>query len=487
MIKIVKQLTYIFKNKNILYLLTRYFTYGIQFLVSIYIAISLGPYYFGIWGFILLLINYFAIFDFGIANAVNLLIIQNKDNQQKVERYFTTGLIFVSVLNFLVGIFFLYNFFYPLDIFIKFDLTGQTWLICLIVMNINYSNLLMHLFRINNKLSQISFYQSVVPILLLIAVFVFEGESLLNNLILCYVFGNILSLIFFVSGKILPVLRKPKLTDLNDIFKRGFFLFLYNVSFYLIILSLRSFISAYYSIEEFGLFSFAFTLGNSILLFLQAISFLIYPKVVSVLNKLENDKVLESLRNLRRIYLTLTYLMLFIGLLITSVGIEFVPKYINSFKMIGLCSLTIVLYSNSFGYGTYLISKGHERINALISISCLMINIVICYILITYLRFPYELVIFATMVAYFIYTYLTVYFTKRNIGFKSQSIMSNLLDCFGINILVPYLISLVLIVFNYKSLTFVPLVIFILLSKRDILFLLLNIKKILYNKNFLKI
>src|SRR5690606_33849761 len=106
----------------------------------------------------------------------------------------------------------------------------------------------------------------VVPLLMLVAVLFFQGESLLKNLILCYVIGNICSAIYFILGKSLLNLQFPLKNDFNDIFKRGFFLFLYNVSFYLIILSLRSFISAFYTVEEFGLFAFAFTLGNSILL-----------------------------------------------------------------------------------------------------------------------------------------------------------------------------------------------------------------------------
>src|SRR5690606_10765802 len=217
MFKFINKIVSILKNKNILYLLTRYLTYGIQFLVSIYIAVALGPYYFGIWGFVLLLINYFGILDLGFANAVNLLIIKNKSNQQLVERYFSTGLILVTCLNVLVAVFFLYNYFLPLEIFKKYHIIDEAWLIGLIAVNINYNNLLMHLYRINNQLSQISFYQSVVPLLMLIAVLFFQGESLLKNLILCYVLGNICSSIYFMLGKSLPNLQYPLKNDFNDI------------------------------------------------------------------------------------------------------------------------------------------------------------------------------------------------------------------------------------------------------------------------------
>ena len=45
------------KNPAILYMLSRYGTYAIQFVNSIFIAVYMGPYYLGIWGFINLIIS----------------------------------------------------------------------------------------------------------------------------------------------------------------------------------------------------------------------------------------------------------------------------------------------------------------------------------------------------------------------------------------------------------------------------------------------
>ena len=88
----------IIKNKVFIYLITRYMTYAVQFISSIIIATKLGPYYFGIWGFILLLINYLRIIDFGISSATNILLVQNKDNPQKSSNYVTNSLFLISIL-----------------------------------------------------------------------------------------------------------------------------------------------------------------------------------------------------------------------------------------------------------------------------------------------------------------------------------------------------------------------------------------------------
>ena len=85
--KIVCLLERMLRNKVVSYMLTRYLVYFISFLSSLLIAGKLGPYYFGIWGFVLLLINYFHIIDFGIGNSMTVLLVQNKENPQRQRNY----------------------------------------------------------------------------------------------------------------------------------------------------------------------------------------------------------------------------------------------------------------------------------------------------------------------------------------------------------------------------------------------------------------
>ena len=61
-------------NKVVLYLVTRYMTYAVQFITSIWVAVKLGPFYLGIWGVILLLINYFKLINFPIFNVADIYV-----------------------------------------------------------------------------------------------------------------------------------------------------------------------------------------------------------------------------------------------------------------------------------------------------------------------------------------------------------------------------------------------------------------------------
>lgn len=67
-------------------------TYAVQFITSIWVAVKLGPFYLGIWGVILLLINYFKLINFGISNSLTVLLVQHKENKKQVDDYVKTAL-----------------------------------------------------------------------------------------------------------------------------------------------------------------------------------------------------------------------------------------------------------------------------------------------------------------------------------------------------------------------------------------------------------
>lgn len=83
----------VFKNKVFLYLGSRYITYALQFATSFYIALKLGPTSFGIWSFILLLINFYYIVDFGISNSINILLVQDKENEVRCLNHILSSII----------------------------------------------------------------------------------------------------------------------------------------------------------------------------------------------------------------------------------------------------------------------------------------------------------------------------------------------------------------------------------------------------------
>src|SRR5690606_351981 len=124
-----------------------------------------------------------------------------------------------------------------------------------------------------------------------------------------------------------------------------------------IILSIKTIISINYTVEEFGIFSFAYTLGNSVLLFLQALTFIIFPKIIDKLRGQDFHSIRKTLNSIRKSYVSMAFCLVLLALAFLPFFLEFIPKYKDSFTVLSLVMLTIVLYTNSFGYGTFLMAQ----------------------------------------------------------------------------------------------------------------------------------
>ena len=250
------------KNKVIFYLTSRYITYFIQFLSSIVIAVKLGPYYMGVWGFLLLLTTYFQQCHFGIANSLNVLMVHSKDDKNKVDNYIANSLILVCYQSIIVTFIYIYYLVFGFSIFNKFHVTDYFVWVCIIAILQYFSSLIMNIFRVRNMLNFVAFCQSIVVLLNFICLFFFTGKLLISFLIGGYVLGNFICILLFIFSNTTPVFSsvKIRLRIQQEIIRKGLYLFLYNSCFYFIVISIRSIISSYYSVSEFGLFTFAYLL-----------------------------------------------------------------------------------------------------------------------------------------------------------------------------------------------------------------------------------
>lgn len=472
----------IFKNKVVLYLGTRYLTYFFQFLSSIIIAVKLGPYYFGIWGFLLLLINYFRITNFGISNAANVLIVQNKENEQKVKDLVVGALISVGILSLMIVLFAVYYFLFGIPFFQKYEVGMLFYAICFIAILTHFNILLMNIYRIKNRLFEVAFQQSAVPILVLITCLFLRDKELVYALLGAHVVGNILALLLFIFKKKIPWKGTFSVSILKAIINKGFFLFLYNICFYLIIVSVKTIISIYYTVEEFGFFTFSYSLANVVLLFLQALTFIVSPKIIDKLKSQDAESVQTLIKNIRVSYVSMAFGLGFLSLIVFPVFLELVPKYKEALTVIQLAVLTVVLYTNSFGYGTYLMAQNKEKTIAKISSFALLINVIIALSLIHIFQVTYEYVILATTFTYVLYTYLCVHFGKRQMGLK-DGFLKNFTDCFQLSLLVPYIIAIAVVLSGIKLLLPLPLIVYIFLNKKAIKEIILKVKTIINKPN----
>lgn len=477
----------IIKNKVVFYLASRYATYGIQFLCSLLIASKLGPYYMGIWGFILLILQYFEHFHFGIASSFNVLYVQNRYDEKVRNNYTCNALILILLLGVVSSVFYIaYQLVYP-GVFNKYELGSLSYLICIVAIFQYLQTFLTNLFRVRNQLWAVTVTQSLVTLLTFLCVIILDGKTLLMGLIFSYLIAYIASLIIAKISKAIPHIKE---CDINyalqkTIISKGLMLFLYNTCFYFIIISIRTFVSSNYSVKEFGMFTFSFTIAHAFLLLLQSVTFLVFPKLLGKLAEQDNTSVSNNLARYRDLNISSSYIMILSSLMAFPLIVKIMPDYENAQLCMEMVALSILMQTGSTGFTELLIAKNKEGISAVISLTSLVLNVLVALILIKVIKLNYDLVIISAMVTYLYFSVMAAFFGKKQIG--NASLSDSIKEVLPFRYFLPYIAAIVVCVIGIDLFLPLPLILFSLLNIQSIKNIFTMVKKLLYNPNLVNL
>lgn len=475
------------KNSAFIYIFSRYATYIIQFINSMFIAVYLGPFYLGIWGFLNLILGYIAQFNFGIPQAVNVIVSVNKQDDYYVTKVVNVGIVMTALLSVLVLMFFGLNKLDIIDIGSKYNLKNYIYPLIVISILTHFNSYLSNIFRIYGDVAAIAINQSLLPLLILFVTPFFRKEELLWAMLYASCAACFISLALYLFR--FPIRFKP-LFDWN-IFKfiqiKGWYLFIYHASFYLILLSTRSFISGNYSIEEFGYFTFSFSLANVVLLLLNSISFLIFPKMLNRFSTAGNEHTSSILFEIRSVYISLSHLLIHFVIMIFPLFLYFFPAYQESSSVFKMTSLTVVLYTNSFGYLGLLMAKGRDKLIGSLALFALLFNILISIILVFVIKVSFSFVILSTLLTYLGYVFISGVYGRKQLNLSS-GFMATLKDIYPFRMMFPFILSLAFVLLSLAEYYYIiPFVIYTLLNFKDIL----KMKKVAYkmftSPNFINI
>jgi O-antigen/teichoic acid export membrane protein len=430
------------------------------------VASKLGPYYYGIWGFILMLIGYFSICNFGIANSVNVLMVQHKDDNRAVSDYVASALLCVGLLSFAVALVGVVVPLFHFDILEKYEIGILFYLICLYAIVDYFNKLFSNIYRVKNRLLELSFYQSSTALLTLCVIFMIDGRELLYGLFLAYFLAQLLSLLFFLFRGAIPFGGHASYNGVRLVFKKGFYLFLYNSCFYMILVSTSTIISYYYTVSEYGLYTFSYNLGNAVLLILEAFAFILFPKMLDKFYSGNNEVVLKTLEQIRVNYVVLTHGLMYVAFSLFPIFIMFFPQYHDALMALWFTALSVMLTVNSFGYNTLLISRNRERLIAMISIVSLLVNVAVGLIF-AHFHAPYYMIVVSVMISYILFAVLCGYYACRQLELNIN-VLSLMKDLFPMSLLIPFVLALLIATQNLSLLSFMPLVVFLAMNKSNL-------------------
>ena len=449
------------KNKIFWYLVSRYLTFGIQFISSIYIAVKLGAYYFGIWSFVLLLINIGNQFNWGIGNALNIIYVQNKNDQIKCRCYCFNAMLLTFLIMIPVILFTLYERIFGIVYFQKYQLGNMIYGVALVIC-LNYVNtLLMNISRVKGHVFAIAFNQSVFPVLTLILMFCMNGITLLHFLLVSYVVAMLLSILLYCLEGEAGWFGSLDSALMREIWRKGIYLFFYNACFYLIALSTKLIISYHYSVEDFGYFAFAFGLANAVMMLIDSLTFLAFPKMIDMLCRKDNAVILEKINFLRQYYTTAIGGIVYAAIPCCYFLLYFIPKYRCVFPYFTLILLVLAIYSSCYGHNTYLLANNREQILAVCSGLALILNIFLTILFSSYFHLNLASCLLGFLISYLFYTLSISFCSTRILSNKNR--FYNWIKTVPFCFLLPLVLTIILLFMKSIMLIWLPGLIFCIL------------------------
>ncbi|MBE6367785.1 MAG: hypothetical protein E7052_07760 [Lentisphaerae bacterium] len=471
----------VLKNKIFWYICSRYLALGLQFIASILVAERLGVYYFGIWSFILLLFTIGSTCNWGIGNAATILLVQNKEDQTKCHDYTLNSLVLTGLISIVPLAVLLYDRIFGITLFNKYHLDNKIYIVVFLIIISYLSALLMNVLRVKNRIWEITVAQLLWPVFMCASLFFASGKSLLIILLTAYTASFVIGIVIYLFTRQISFSGKYSTPLLREIFIKGFFLFLYNAGFSFIVLSTKTVVSKYYTIEEFGYFAFAFSLANGVILLMDSLIFIIFPKMVDMLRGHDKEKIASALNFMRRNYLYMLNLLFYVVLAVSAFFFMLIPQYAKSFDSFVLIVFSLMMYSNCFGYNTYLLAQNKEKQMAIFIGLALLLNIGGAFLLVHVLHCKFSYVIMATLVTYGFYSLAVNCYALRVAGLQKS--FKEMLHSMTVKLGPLYLVTLLLVLLQFdKKYLFLPLMAFLLLNIRELKNIFCNIPQLLKDK-----
>lgn len=399
-----------FTNKVIIFVVSRYFSYFIQFLNSLLIAYVLGPYFMGIWGFLALVLQYLNFGNLGIDLALNVKLSTGnlKDTQQQshiasnalMATIFTSCLYLLSALVLYIS---------GISLFEKYMFTDYMLLV-IVISCLNYFNILfLNIFRTYSLFTPISIFQLFIQLFQLPVLFILKEETLILGLLFMLILAHAISL--FVFMRKMPVRLQFRIDGpiIGDLYKRGLSLLSYALTFYILLLSTRSMVGYFYPVETMGLFTFTASIASALIVGLSSLEFVLFPKM---LNRLSTDSIKEeslvAFKEVRFVYRSTAFLVVLIGLLGYPVLLFYFKDYQHTETIFAFLVLCQIIISSGFGYSTLIISKGREFFLVIHGLIALSINLILALVSVRVFKIDYSYLSLMLIFSFLYYDYQVV-------------------------------------------------------------------------------
>lgn len=358
------------KGPILLFMASRYTSYGLNFLRGMLMAKFLGPEIFGVWGFLMLMHQYLAFSSLGLQYSVTVELATDLTKIRDEQARFIgavlalTGLISLGLVVFGLGIQ-LGSF----SLFEKYSFNQYALALSMVVAAYHYQQIFANVYRVYGKLTRIAVSELLNAVAPLIALLAFRDTDLIGALLVTMAMSGCVSIGIFKIRAPFEIRLNFAPSHWKKAAAIGIPLLIYNASFYLITMSSRTVVSVYYPPEVMGYYSFANTITTATLLGLSAVSWVAFPHILSKTQMdVPNYSALRVVQRVNDLYGTSVFIAVFAMIFAIPLLFFFLPQYRSSAEVLGILLLSQAVLSISFGYNSVAIARKQQMMIALIGI-----------------------------------------------------------------------------------------------------------------------
>lgn len=347
-------------SPSVIYVILRYLTYLLQFGNALLLAKILGEHEYGIYCFALLIMQYMSYSNLGLNESLNIeyaAYIHNETEAQRIWNNTWSINIIINCALFLVCIPILWI----VRPFEEYHFSGYSEVLLLTCVLFNLVRIYMTYNKLFGKLWKLNLQQLLPHLLVLLAIILLHEGVNTKTLVTLTGVAHLISLIVFRIHLYKPPRFQIDIACTKILIRRGVNLLLYNLSFYLMTLVASSLVSQYFSVEEFGCYSFSNTMVNGIVMSGGAFMFIVSPKILNRLTHYSTSESVELINRLRSVYVVF---MDFVSLMAISASIFltwFLPQYKDNLTVVfSLLMIGQVCNNSTAGYASLIIAKKKE-------------------------------------------------------------------------------------------------------------------------------
>lgn len=414
-----------------IYVIIRYATYALQFVNSMLLAQFLGAYNFGVYSFAVLLMQYMTYSNFGIHNALNTEYAVHKADTSRLNdiwnNAWSINILQCVIIAGVCCLIFIFND----NLFPEYQFNDYRYILLATCIIVNLSMVYTTYYRLHGRLFKLNVWQLLPNLAIFLLVLICREHLKVPHIVIAFFLCHLGSLILLRIG----VPSVPRFCIDKELAKtlvrRGILLMIYNFSFTFLTMLASSIVSARFSVDTFGCYSFANTLVGGVVMAGSAFMFVFYPKI---LNRLQtgSTRTMEVIRKLREVYIVFLDLISLISILGIIAVSAIVFQYGDDLVMLfTILMLGRIINNASTGYDTLFVARGKEQ--CLVGYSFLScIAVAACGCCVRWMDFSINAVALSVVAASLVYSTLVIRNAYNLMG-TSKSLRSIIGEIFGMN------------------------------------------------------